>query len=117
MNERKKEFAAYRIMGATRGTLIALIVKESALIGLVGGVIGIAGASLAVFPFNTLISRQLQLPYLQTDALKVVALVAISLVFAVATGLLASIVTAVKLSAPETYLTFAARGSDSSCDA
>ena len=29
----------------------------------------------------------------------------ISLVFAVATGLLASIVTAVKLSAPETYLT------------
>ena len=55
MNERKKEFAAYRIMGATRGTLIALIVKESALIGLVGGVIGIAGASLAVFPFNTLI--------------------------------------------------------------
>jgi putative ABC transport system permease protein len=105
MNERKKEFAAYRIMGATRGTLIALIVKESALIGLVGGVIGIAGASLAVFPFNTLISRQLQLPYLQTDALKVVALVAISLVFAVATGLLASIVTAVKLSAPETYLT------------
>ena len=83
----------------------ALIVKESALIGLVGGVIGIAGASLAVFPFNTLISRQLQLPYLQTDALKVVALVAISLVFAVATGLLASIVTAVKLSAPETYLT------------
>ena len=35
----------------------------------------------------------------------VVALVAISLVFAVATGLLASIVTAVKLSAPETYLT------------
>lgn len=105
MNERKKEFAAYRIMGATRGTLIALIVKESALIGLVGGVIGIAGASLAVFPFNTLISRQLQLPYLQTDALKVVALVAVSLVFAVATGLLASIVTAVKLSAPETYLT------------
>lgn len=105
MNERKKEFAAYRIMGATRATLIALIVKESALIGLVGGVIGIAGASLAVFPFNTLISRQLQLPYLQTDALKVVALVAISLVFAVATGLLASIVTAVKLSAPETYLT------------
>ena len=104
MNERKKEFAAYRIMGATRGTLIALIVKESALIGLVGGVIGIAGASLAVFPFNTLISRQLQLAVL-TDALKVVALVAISLVFAVATGLLASIVTAVKLSAPETYLT------------
>ena len=105
VNERKREFASLRIMGATRGTLIALIVKESALIGLVGGVIGIAGASLAVFPFNTLISRQLQLPYLQTDALKVVALVAISLVFAVATGLLASIVTAVKLSAPETYLT------------
>ena len=42
---------------------------------------------------------------LAQKGIKVVALVAISLVFAVATGLLASIVTAVKLSAPETYLT------------
>ena len=35
----------------------------------------------------------------------VLALIAVSFVFAVLTGLLASVATAVKLSAPETYLT------------
>lgn len=55
MNERKREFAAYRILGANRSTLVGIIVKESAMIGALGGVIGIAVASLAIFPFSTLI--------------------------------------------------------------
>lgn len=105
MNERKREFAAYRILGANRSTLVGIIVKESAMIGALGGVIGIAVASLAIFPFSTLIGRQLQLPYLQTNMWNVLALIAVSFVFAVLTGLLASVTTAVKLSAPETYLT------------
>ncbi|MCH9275241.1 FtsX-like permease family protein [Bifidobacterium amazonense] len=105
MNERKREFAAYRIMGATRGMLVGVIVRESAAVGLIGGVIGIAGASLAILPFNTLIGQRLQLPYLQTGVATVLALVVAGLVFAVATGLAASVVSAVRLSAPETYLT------------
>ena len=75
------------------------------MIGALGGVIGIAVASLAIFPFSTLIGRQLQLPYLQTNIWNVLALIAVSFVFAVLTGLLASVATAAKLSAPETYLT------------
>ncbi len=105
MNERKREFAAYRIMGADRATLVGIIVKESALIGVSGGAAGIAAASLAIFPFSTLIGKQLQLPYLQTNAWNVIALIAAGIVFAVFTGVLASIATAVRLSAPETYLT------------
>lgn len=105
MNERKHEFAAYRILGANRSTLVGIIVKESAMIGASGGVVGIAVASLAIFPFSTLIGQQLQLPYLQANIWNVLALIAVSFVFAVLTGLLASVATAVKLSAPETYLT------------
>ncbi len=105
MNERKREFAAYRIMGADRATLVGIIVKESVLIGALGGAVGIAAASLAIFPFSTLIGKQLQLPYLQTDVWNVVALIMVSVVFAVFTGVLASIATAVRLSTPETYLT------------
>ncbi|MFR5004790.1 MAG: ABC transporter permease [Bifidobacterium dentium] len=105
MNERKREFAAYRIMGATRSTLVGIIIRESVIIGALGGAIGVALASLAIFPFSTLIGRQLQLPYLQTNMWNVLALIAVSFVFAVLTGLLASVATAVKLSAPETYLT------------
>ncbi len=105
MNERKREFAAYRIMGADRAALVGIIVKESALIGASGGMVGIAAASLAIFPFSTLIGKQLQLPYLQTNAWNVIGLIAVSIIFAVFTGVLASIATAVRLSTPETYLT------------
>ncbi|KFI50523.1 FtsX-like permease family protein [Bifidobacterium biavatii] len=105
MNERKREFAAYRIMGATRGMLVGVIVRESATVGLIGGLIGIGSASLAILPFNTLIGARLQLPYLQSGAFTVLALIAAGLAFAVATGLIASVAAAVRLSAPETYLT------------
>lgn len=105
MNERKREFAAYRIMGATRSTLVGIIIRESVMIGALGGAIGVALASLAIFPFSTLIGRQLQLPYLQSGVWNVMLLIAVSFVFAVITGVIASIATAVKLSAPETYLT------------
>lgn len=105
MNERKREFAAYRIMGATRSTLVGIIIRESVMIGALGGAIGVALASLAIFPFSTLIGRQLQLPYLQSGVWNVMLLIAVSFVFAVITGVIAFIATAVKLSAPETYLT------------
>ena len=65
MNERKREFAAYRILGADRATLVGIIVKESATIGAIGGVIGVTCTSLVVFPFSGLIAKELQLPYLQ----------------------------------------------------
>ncbi|OZG69300.1 ABC transporter permease [Bifidobacterium eulemuris] len=103
-NERKREFASLRIMGATRGTLVGLIVKESALLGLIGGLIGIALASLVIFPFSTLIGRQLQLPYLQVGVPTTLGLMAAGLVFAVVTGMIASVASAYRLSKPETYL-------------
>jgi len=105
MNERKREFAAYRILGATRATLVGIIVKESAIIGVIGGLAGISCASLVVLPFNGLIAKELQLPYLQVGIGKVLTLTVASLLFAVVTGLIAVIATAVRLSAPQTYLT------------
>lgn len=104
-NDRKREFATYRIMGATRSMLVGIIMRESVAIGLCGGVIGIVCASLAILPFNTLIGSRLQLPYLQTGVITVLVLIAIGLVFAVITGVVASVISAVKLSTPETYLT------------
>ncbi|KAB8293566.1 ABC transporter permease [Bifidobacterium avesanii] len=104
-NERKREFASLRIMGATRGQLVRLIVGESTLIGAIGGVAGVGLSSLAILPFSALIGRELQLPYLQTGLGTVALLVVLALAFAVATGALASLVAAVRLSRPEAYLT------------
>ena len=105
MNERKRKFATYRILGATRPVLAGIVMRESLMIGAAGGVIGIVAASLAILPFSTLIGRQLQLPYLQTNISRTLALIAISLAFAVLTGLVSSAASAVRLSSPETYRT------------
>ena len=105
MNERKREFTAYRILGADRAPLVGIIVKESATIGAIGGVIGVTCTSLVVFPFSGLIAKELQLPYLQIGVGKVAVLIVVALLFAVLTGLVASLATAVRLSAPQAYLT------------
>lgn len=105
VNERKREFASLRIMGATRGMLHAIIFKESIIIGLVGGVIGVGFASLAVFPFSSLIGQQLQLPYLQSGPLVVLGCMAITLVCSTAIGVFGSLLTMWRLSRPEAYLT------------
>ncbi|NMM99599.1 ABC transporter permease [Bifidobacterium sp. DSM 109958] len=104
-NERKREFASLRIMGATRGQLARLVVGESTLVGVIGGVIGVGLSSLAILPFSALIGRELQLPYLQTGFGTVALLVAVALVFATVTGALASVLAAVRLARPEAYLT------------
>ena len=105
VNERKREFASLRIMGATRGQLSRLIIRESALIGAIGGAVGIGLSSLLIFPFSGLIGRQLQLPYLQSGIGVTAAMVALTLALAIATAVLASTVSAIRLSTPATYVT------------
>ena len=66
-NERKREFAVLRLIGMSRGMLSGMILKESALCSLAGGLIGILLAALAVFPFTTLIETSLGLPYMRPE--------------------------------------------------
>jgi putative ABC transport system permease protein len=76
VHERKKEFALLRILGATRKKLVAIVLAESSLAGLAGSLAGIVLASLAVFPFSTLISERLELPYLDAPFFTVIPLAA-----------------------------------------
>ena len=105
VNERKREFASLRIMGATRGMLNVIILKESAIIGLIGGVIGVGVASLVIFPFSSLIGKQLQLPYLQAGPAAVIGFIAITIVCSTAIGIVGSLLTMWRLGRPEAYLT------------
>ena len=105
VNERKREFASLRIMGATRGMLDVIILKESAIIGLIGGVIGVGVASLVIFPFSSLIGKQLQLPYLQAGPAVVIGFIAITIVCSTAIGIVGSLLTMWRLGRPEAYLT------------
>ena len=105
INERKKEFAVFRILGATRKKLVEIVLTESLFVSLAGGVLGTAAASIIVFPFSTYIGEKLQLPYLQPSAGVILGALGLSLLLSFAVGPLASIYSAVKISKAEAYMT------------
>ncbi len=76
IRERAREFAVLRLVGASRGMLARMVLLESSLCGLLGGLIGVGLAALLLFPFAQLIESALKLPYLMPDAGKALLLAA-----------------------------------------
>ncbi|SHH74708.1 putative ABC transport system permease protein [Sporobacter termitidis DSM 10068] len=105
MNERKKEFAIYRAMGATRKRLIGIVLNEALLASAAGGVLGTAIAAFVVFPFSAYIGSRLNLPYLQPGTGGILGTLALSLLLSFAVGPITSLYAAVKISRAETYMT------------
>lgn len=108
MNERKKEFASLRILGVNRTMLLSIVAHESAILGFVGGVIGVAFASLILFPYSSLIAQQVQLPYLEVTALPVIVLMTVSVMLATMVVIVASVLTTWRIAIRETYVTLRA---------
>lgn len=105
LNERKKEFAILRVMGARRKVLTKLILTESSLICLTGALAGVILASIIIFPFSITISTSIGLPYLTPSVGKIILTVILSLVIALISGAAASLYSAVKVSKEDTYIT------------
>ena len=105
IHERKKEFAVLRILGATKKKLVAIVLGESAIAGIAGGAAGVALACTLIFPFSTLISERLELPYLDAPPLNILLLILGSLLLSAVVGPLASLYAALKISGAETYFT------------
>jgi putative ABC transport system permease protein len=104
-NERKKEFAIMRILGATKKKLAAILIWESLYISMSGGVIGTMLAAIFVFPFNVFIGDNIGLPYIQPSLLWIIAILLGTLLVAFSLGPIASAYFAVKVSRSQTYLT------------
>lgn len=98
INERKKEFAVLRIIGMSRKQLASVILAESVLLSTAGGAIGIALASLVVFPFSSLIESRLNLPFLTPDIGQIIVLIIITIIAAAVIGPIASAYSAARLS-------------------
>jgi hypothetical protein len=77
---------------------------STALAALAGAVMGILLAAMVIFPFSTLISGRLELPYLEAPLFNILALVFVPLSVRT-TGPLASLYVALKISKAETYFT------------
>ncbi|MBR5284855.1 MAG: ABC transporter permease [Clostridia bacterium] len=104
-NERKKEFALFRILGATRKRLSSLILTEAFYLSLFGSLIGVAVAAMVVFPFSVYIGDKLGMPYLQPAMGEIMIVMVVSLVLSAIVGPLASAWSAYKISRAETYHT------------
>lgn len=104
INERKKEFAVLRVIGTSRKMLAEIIISESAVIGILGGIIGIAAASIVVFPFSSLIEENLGLPFLLPSAAQILVYIAAALSVALIAAPLSSAYSAFKLSRVDTGL-------------
>lgn len=98
VGERRREFAVLRLLGASRRGLSGLMLAESALCSLVGGLLGVGIAALGVFPFTALIESRLGLPYLTPGAGAVLAMAAITLLVTLVVGAAASAWAAWRLS-------------------
>lgn len=104
-NQRKKEFATLRVLGATRKKLAGMQLYESLYISMAGGIIGMGLSALIIFPFSTYIEDTLELPYIQPSIPLIFAILAGTLILSAAIGPIASVKSAVKISRAETYLT------------
>ena len=90
IGERKKEFAVLRVMGASQKKLARLVMSESILVNVAGGLSGIALAALVIIPFHALIKAAIGLPFLLPGAVVIGALVLLTLVLSVICGCLTS---------------------------
>ena len=98
IRERSREFAVLRLVGASRGMLARMVLLESALCGLLGGLIGTGLAALLLFPFAQLIESTLKLPYLMPQAGTVLLLAAGTILLSAPVAALSSVMAARRLS-------------------
>ncbi|MBR6966613.1 MAG: FtsX-like permease family protein [Clostridia bacterium] len=98
IRERTREFAVLRLAGASRGMLSRMVLTESFLCGLLGGLTGTGLAALLLFPFARLIESMLGLPYLMPETGTILLLAAGTVLLSAVVAALSSVMAAVRLS-------------------
>jgi len=101
VNERRREIAVLRALGATRNFVFRSILSEACLLALGAGVLGIGLAAFGVYLFRDLIALRLGLPFLFPGALSFLGLFGIGLALALGTVVLAAILPAFRISRQE----------------
>lgn len=104
-NERKKEFATLRALGASGRKLSAIVLSEALLICGAGGLIGTVSSAGTVLSFSTYIGDRLGLPYLQPDLPAILAIAAVTLLVSLGLGPVGASYTVSRLNRREVYLT------------
>ena len=104
INERKREFAVLRVIGASRGRLAVTVLCEAAVIGMIGGLLGVIAGCIIIFSFEGVMSDELGMPYLVPNMRNMLQTGAAAILSPTVAGLVTSAFSAVRISRIDTGL-------------
>lgn len=94
--ERKKEFAALRVIGVSRKKLGVLVMSEAIIIGMIGSVFGIIITGAFMYSFSVLIGTRLDLPYLLPGVVTTTYYILVTFISVVLLGTISGLLSAYK---------------------
>jgi putative ABC transport system permease protein len=103
IHERKREFGILRALGAGKKQLCALILAESGLISLAGGLAGVLAAALLVLPFQTFIRETIEMPYMEPSLGEMLSLGLVAWLLTFAVGPSAALLAVAKIGRGDTW--------------
>lgn len=95
--ERRQEIGVLRALGVPRSKVLLSLLAEGVVIALIGGAVGIAIVTFAIFLFQDLIVRVTDLPFLFPTPLSWLALASGGLALALASVILATLLPIIRL--------------------
>ena len=101
-NERKKEFAVLRVLGASRGMLSKIVFKEALMLTFAGGVCGILLALLVGVLFFDSLTSSIGVPFLLPSVGTMAVVGAVTVAATMLAGALTAAISARKVSKQDT---------------
>jgi len=105
LNERKREISLLRILGASRLTLVKMLLRESLIISALGGIAGILIAAILLYAFSLLICQSIGLPCVNISLFDAIFYAVVVFILTLIIGPLASIYSALSMTKFDTYST------------
>ena len=103
-NERRREMAVMRAVGATRSFIFRSVLAEAAILALSGAVVGISAAAFSLYLFKDMIAGSLKMPFLFPSITSFIGLFSGGVVLALITVTLAALIPALRISRQELAL-------------
>jgi putative ABC transport system permease protein len=101
VNERRREIAVLRTLGASRNFIFRSVLTEAALLALSGAIVGIATAAISLFLFQDLLAGTLQMPFLFPSIPSVIGLFSAGVALAIISVTLSALLPAIRSSGQE----------------
>jgi putative ABC transport system permease protein len=100
-NERRREMAVLRAVGATRNFIFLSVLTEAALLALGGAVVGIAVSASGLFIFRDMIAGSLKMPFLFPSVSSFAGLFGAGVALAIISVAVSALIPALRLSRQE----------------